>query len=82
MIPVIRKGRPIRPRKEQAGVSETVQILLPIPADEPYSSAVPGGMELAPGDIVLLRAGSYNEQLLIREEVTLRASRGDAIIGR
>lgn len=38
-------------------MSDTVQILLPIPAAEPYSYAVPEGMELAPGDIVQVPLG-------------------------
>jgi hypothetical protein len=42
------------------------------------SAAHPGG-----GDIILLRAGNYNEQLTISKPVTLRATRaGWATIGR
>lgn len=36
---------------------KTVSVLLPIPADRPYSYAVPGGMALAPGDIVQVPLG-------------------------
>jgi len=34
-----------------------------------------------PGDIVLIRNGSYDETLTIDQEVVLRASRGDVLIG-
>lgn len=43
--------------EQQAELTRTVQILLPIPAEGPYSYAVPAGMELAPGDIVQVPLG-------------------------
>ncbi|MEE9314370.1 MAG: primosomal protein N' [Rhizobiaceae bacterium] len=36
---------------------ETVSVLLPIPAERPYSYGVPQGMELAPGDYVQVPLG-------------------------
>ena len=36
---------------------ETVSVLLPIPAERPYSYAVPEGMHLAPGDFVQVPLG-------------------------
>lgn len=36
----------------------------------------------APGDIVLVRSGSYSETMTIDQDVTLRASRGSVLIGR
>ena len=36
----------------------------------------------AGGDIVLLRAGNYNEPMTITKPLTLRASRGDVTIGQ
>lgn len=34
------------------------------------------------GDIILLRAGNYNEPMMITKPVTLRATRGNATVGR
>jgi nitrous oxidase accessory protein NosD len=33
------------------------------------------------GDIVLIRPGRYNEPMTINKAITLRATRGDALIG-
>jgi nitrous oxidase accessory protein NosD len=33
-------------------------------------------------DIVLIRPGHYNEPMIINKAVTLRATRGDALIGK
>lgn len=48
----------------------------------PYVTVTDGLQAADAGDIVLIRAGSYNEPMVIAQPVTLRASRGDAFIGR
>ena len=43
---------------------------------------VAGGLSRADsGDIVLIRRGSYDEAMTIDQDVTLRASRGDVLVG-
>jgi hypothetical protein len=47
----------------------------------PYPT-VAGALEQASwGDVLLIRGGSFDESLIIQENVTLRASRGNAVIG-
>lgn len=48
----------------------------------PYKKVADGVAKASGDDIVLIRPGSYNETMTIRKSVTLRATRGDAIIGR
>jgi len=47
----------------------------------PMRTVTSGVSIAAPGDIVLIRDGSYEETLTIDKDVTLRASGGDALIG-
>lgn len=47
-----------------------------------YRTLVKGVTIANSGDIVLLRAGSYNETTTITKALTLRATRGDAVVGR
>ena len=57
----------------------------PLPADGslsfPYVTVGDGLMDADPGDIDLIRRGSYNEAMTIDQDVTLRASKGNATIG-
>jgi hypothetical protein len=46
----------------------------------PYPTVAQGVLAASASDIVLIRAGTYEEGLLIRRPLTLRASRGDAIL--
>jgi hypothetical protein len=46
-----------------------------------YRTVVKGVTIANSGDIVLLRAGNYNETMTVTKAVTLRATRGDAIVG-
>jgi len=48
----------------------------------PYRSVQEGVSIANNGDIILVRTGIYNERLTINKPVTLRASRGDVVIGR
>ena len=48
----------------------------------PYITLGDGLIAADPGDIVLIRRGSYNEAMTLDQDVTLRASRGDALIGQ
>jgi hypothetical protein len=48
----------------------------------PYKKLENGIDAASGGDIVLIRPGSYDEKLTITNGVTLRATRGNAIIGR
>jgi nitrous oxidase accessory protein NosD len=41
-----------------------------------------GVSEAQAGDIVLIRPGHYNEPMTISKAVALRATRGDALIGK
>jgi len=42
-----------------------------------------GGIAFAvPGDIVLVRVGHYNEPMTIRKAITLRATRGNVLLGK
>jgi hypothetical protein len=47
----------------------------------PYLRLIEGVVYAKPGDIVLMRAGHYNEPMTITKPLTLRASRGDVVIG-
>jgi len=47
----------------------------------PYTLVQNGLIAADSGDIVLIRAGSYDEVLEIDQDVVLRASQGDALIG-
>jgi hypothetical protein len=47
----------------------------------PYISVANGVSNANNGDIVLLRAGHYNEPMVISKPVTLRATRGEAVVG-
>lgn len=49
---------------------------------EPYATLAEGLSACDDEDIVLLRTGSYDERLVINQRVYLRASRGNALIGR
>jgi hypothetical protein len=57
----------------------------PLPADgsssSPYVTVGDGLIAADAGDIVLIRSGSYSETMTIDQNVTLRASRGHALIG-
>lgn len=48
----------------------------------PFRGVGQGVVAAAPGDIVLIRAGNYNEGATYAKRVTLRATRGVATIGR
>ncbi len=48
----------------------------------PLLSVASGINAAAPGDIVLIRPGNYNEQPTIYKRVTLRATRGSVTIGK
>ncbi len=50
------------------GDLRTVSVLLPIPADRPYSYAVPDGMDLAPGDFVQVPLGPRKVAAVIWDE--------------
>ncbi|MEL6702583.1 MAG: hypothetical protein AAFO58_13030, partial [Pseudomonadota bacterium] len=45
------------PQREVDQTDRVVDVLLPIPADRPYSYAVPEGMLVAPGDFVQVPLG-------------------------
>ena len=47
---------------------------------EPYITVADGLEAAGSGDIVLIRAGTYDESLTIDQRVYLRASRGNAVI--
>ena len=47
----------------------------------PFSGVRDGVNSAQSGDIVLVRAGNYNERMTINRSVTLRASRGAVVIG-
>jgi hypothetical protein len=47
----------------------------------PYSAVSSGVTAANPGDIVLIRPGHYNQPQTITKRLTLRATRGDAVIG-
>ena len=48
----------------------------------PYPKVADGISSASPGDIVLIRRGHYNEPMTITKATTLRATRGDALIGK
>ena len=48
----------------------------------PLPSVTGGISAAAAGDIVMVRAGNYNERTTFTKPVTLRATRGDVSIGR
>jgi hypothetical protein len=48
----------------------------------PFQTVTTGVNNASAGDIVLIRRGNYNEPMTITKAVTLRATRGDAIIGK
>lgn len=67
------------------GTSTNYSTVFGVPVGGPYSTVSNGVARATPagGDIVLLRPGSYNEQMTIKKSVTLRASRvGWATIGK
>jgi hypothetical protein len=47
----------------------------------PYNTVSEGVAAASSGDVVLIRRGNYNQPQTINKAVTLRASRGNAIIG-
>jgi hypothetical protein len=48
----------------------------------PFPTVANGITVASAGDIVLIRPGHYNEPMTIRKAITLRASRGDALVGK
>ena len=75
------------PRSAQAQIElrGAVKFVLgpPQPPDNtrPYPTVI-GVLDKAnPGDVLMIRGGTYDENLIIQDNVTLRASRGDAVIG-
>ncbi len=48
----------------------------------PFPTVADGIASANDGDVVLIRAGHYNEQMTIRKAITLRATRGDALLGK
>jgi primosomal protein N' (replication factor Y) len=50
------------------GDRETVQVLLPIPAERPYTYAVPQGLELTPGDYVQVPLGPRKVAAVVWDE--------------
>jgi hypothetical protein len=48
----------------------------------PFQTVTTGVNNAAAGDIVLIRPGNYNEPMTINKAVTLRATRGDALVGK
>jgi len=48
----------------------------------PFQTVTTGVNRANTGDIVLLRPGNYNEPMTITKAVTLRATRGDAFVGK
>lgn len=47
----------------------------------PFQTVTVGVSTASAGDIVLIRPGHYNESMTISKAVTLRATRGDALVG-
>jgi hypothetical protein len=47
----------------------------------PFQTVTTGVNNAGAGDIVLIRPGNYNEPMTINKAITLRATRGDALIG-
>ena len=47
-----------------------------------YRTVLKGATVAAPGDIVLLQGGNYNEPQTFNQSITLHATRGEATIGR
>jgi len=52
------------------------------PVGGPYPTLGQGVAAAGAGDIVLIRRGHYNEPMTITKAVALRATRGDALIGK
>ncbi|MBI3867694.1 MAG: hypothetical protein HY299_04100 [Verrucomicrobia bacterium] len=48
----------------------------------PFQTVATGVSVAGSGDIVLLRKGHYNEPMTINKAITLRATRGDALLGK
>jgi hypothetical protein len=48
----------------------------------PFQTVTTGVSTAGAGDIVLIRPGHYNEPMTISKAVTLRATRGDALLGK
>jgi hypothetical protein len=48
----------------------------------PFPTVAGGIASASPGDIVLVRVGHYNEPMTIRKAITLRATRGNALLGK
>lgn len=48
----------------------------------PYAKVADGISAARSGDIVLIRPGNYNEPMTIQKAITLRATRGDAVVGK
>ena len=47
----------------------------------PFQTVIAGVNSASAGDVVLIRPGHYNEATTITKAITLRATRGDAVIG-
>ena len=48
----------------------------------PFPTVAQGVNGASGGDIVLIRRGHYNEPMTITKAITLRATRGDALLGK
>jgi len=48
----------------------------------PFPTIAGGIASALPGDIVLVRVGHYNEPMTIRKAITLRATRGNVLLGK
>lgn len=48
----------------------------------PFQTVTTGVNTAGAGDIVLIRPGNYNETMTINKAVTLRATQGDALVGK
>ena len=48
----------------------------------PFSRVIDGISAAQSGDVVLIRPGHYNEPMTVQKAVTLRATRGDAVLGK
>ena len=48
----------------------------------PFQTVTTGVNTAGAGDIVLIRPGHYNEPMTINKAITLRATRGDALLGK
>jgi hypothetical protein len=53
-----------------------------VAAGGPFPTVAGGIASASPGDIVLVRVGHYNEPMTIRKAITLRATRGNVLLGK